>query len=52
MSEPTVETMPRGYKTFFMLDSAEHEIFYADKNKQPTNVGIFIFISIENFTLN
>ena len=24
---------PHGYKTFFMLNSAEHEIFSADKNE-------------------
>ena len=25
------ETRPRGYKTFFMLNSAEHELFTATK---------------------
>ena len=34
---------PQGYKTVFMLNSAEHELFSADKYE----VGIFIFISIE-----
>ena len=24
------DTLPRGYKTFFMLNSAEHEIFHAN----------------------
>ena len=28
-----VEIWPRGYKTFFMLNSAEHEIFSANKYK-------------------
>ena len=68
---------PQGYKTFFMLNSAEHEIllinlkllitancfnqniaeheiFSADtfvNMKMPTIVGIFMFISRENFML-
>ena len=28
---------PRGYKTFFMLNSAEHEIFSADKYENANN---------------
>ena len=40
---------PRGYKTFFMLNSAEHEIFSVINMKMPTIVGIFIFISREIF---
>ena len=68
---------PRGYKTFFMLNSAEHEICPANKSqitnnckfylakhscawnffllinmKMPTIVGIFIFISRNNFMLS
>ena len=57
---------PRGYKTIFMLNSAEHEIFHANKSQITNNanfflakhswawtfVGIFIFISIENFMLS
>ena len=35
----------QGYTTFFMLNSAEHEIC-------PVIVGIFIFISRENFILS
>ena len=27
-----MEPWPQGYKTFFMLNSAEHEIFHADKS--------------------
>ena len=37
--------LPQGYKTFFMLSSAEHEIFSASKyEKMPTTVDIFIII--------
>ena len=43
---------PRGYKTFFMLNSAEHENFSVNKYenanfnmKMPTKVGIFILIA-------
>ena len=35
---------PRSYKTFFMLNSADHEIFSANKYEN-TIVGTFIFIS-------
>ena len=35
---------PRGYKTFSMLNSAEHEIFHAHV-KMPTIVGILTYIS-------
>ena len=38
---------PWGYKTFFMLNSAEHEIFSA-----KSFLCIFIFISRENFMLS
>ena len=37
---------PRGYKTFFMLNSAEHEIFPAH-----TTVGISTFMSRKNSIL-
>ena len=51
---------PRGYKTFFMLNSVEHEIFSANKYENannswhflPTIVGIFTFISRENLMLS
>ena len=39
---------PQAYKTFFMLISAEHEIFSANKYENANIVGIFIFISWEN----
>ena len=38
-----------GYKTFSMLNSAEHEIYHAHV-KMPTIVGILTFISIVNTT--
>ena len=31
------EFWPRGYQTFFMLDSAEHEIFSANKYENANN---------------
>ena len=39
----------RVYKNYFVLNSAEHEIFSANKYEMPTIVGIFIFICIEIF---
>ena len=52
-------TWPRGYKIVFMLNSIEHEIFHANKFQITNNakfflaiVGIFIFISRENFMLS
>ena len=32
---------PRGYKTFFMLNSAEHEIFSANKYENANNCWHF-----------
>ena len=43
---------PRGYKAFFMPNSAEHEIFSANKYENANKVGIFIFISREIFVLS
>ena len=45
------ETRPRGYKTFFMLNSAEHEIFLLINVKMPTTVGILTFMSKKNSIL-
>ena len=42
---------PRGYKTFFMLKSGQHEFFPAQNVKMPTIVGILTFISRKNSTL-
>ena len=33
---------PRGYKTFFMLYSAEHEICTADKSQITNNCKVFL----------
>ena len=33
--------MPRGYKTFFMLKSVEHEILNADRYKYIKKFGFF-----------
>ena len=35
-------TRPRGYKTFFMLNSAEHEICLANKSQITDNSNIFL----------
>ena len=32
---------PGGYKTFFMLNSAENEICFADKKLNTTNLNFF-----------
>ena len=42
---------PRGYKTFFMLNSAEHEIFPGQNVKMPIIVGILTFKSGKNSNL-
>ena len=34
-----IETMSRGYKTFFMLNSIEHEILNAHKYKNIKKIG-------------
>ena len=44
--EHCVMTWPRGYKTFFMLNLAEHKIYHA----QFTIVGILTFINKINTT--
>ena len=45
----TNNTRPWGHKTFFMLSSAEDEIFSDNKYE---NVGIFILIRRENYMLS
>ena len=49
-----MKVRPQGYKTFFMLNSTEHQISTAHKNvvfimlinvKMPTIVGILTFMS-------
>ena len=42
---------PQGYKTFFMLNSTEHEIFLLINVKMPTTVGILTFLSGNNSIL-
>ena len=45
-------TRARGYKKIFMLNSAEHEIFFQLTNvKMPTIVGILTFMSRKNSIL-
>ena len=36
---------PQGYKTFFIINSTEHEIYPAHNVKMPTIVAILTFIS-------
>ena len=36
-----IESQPRGYKTFFVLNSAEHEILNANKYKNVKNFSFF-----------
>ena len=44
------ENRPRGYKTFFMLNSVEHEILNAHKYKNIKKLGLFLAqISIERY---
>ena len=40
----------QGYKTFSMLNSAEHEIILLINVKMPTIVGILTFMSMMNTT--
>ena len=44
-------TRPRGYTTFFMLYSVEHEFFLLINVKMPTVVGILTFMSRKNSIL-
>ena len=45
------ETRPRGYKTMFMLSSAEHEIFLLINVELPTILGISTFMGKKNSIL-
>ena len=43
-----METWPRGYKTFFVLNSVEHENLNAHKYKNIKKFGIFkVHVSLE-----
>ena len=46
-----VKNWPRGYKTYFILNSAEHDIFLLINVEMPTIVGISTFMSRKNSTL-
>ena len=48
--QPTSHSMPWGYKTFFMLNSADHEILMLINVKMPVINGILTFISMINTT--
>ena len=37
-----VQKLDRGYKTFFMLNSAEHEIVHANKSQITNNCKFFL----------
>ena len=37
-----IQFWPRGYKTFFMLNSAEYEIFHANKSQITNNAKFFL----------
>ena len=41
---------PRGYKTFVMLNSAEHEIFSANKYENANNMLAFSYLLTEKFS--
>ena len=41
-------TWAQGYKTIFMLNSTEHEIFMLINVKMPTIIGILKFLSMKN----
>ena len=46
---------PRGYKTFFMLNSAEHEIYPANKSQITKKIANSFLLNItehENFSAN
>ena len=42
----TDDIRPRGYKTFFILNSTEHKISTAHKTKIPTNKEVSCFKSL------
>ena len=47
-----VVSRSRGYKTFFMLNSTEYEIFLLINDKMPTIVGMLTFMSGKNSILS
>ena len=44
------ETRPRGYKTFFILNSTEHENFSANKYENAYNSWHFSYLLAEKFS--
>ena len=44
------KSRPRGYKTFFMLNSVKHELYSAHKCSMQTIIGTLTFISMINAT--
>ena len=46
-----MEICLRGYKLFFMLNLAQHEIFLLIKLKKPTTVGILTLMCRKNSNL-
>ena len=47
-----INIMPQVYKTFFMLNSAEHDFFLLINVKMPSIVGILKFMSKKNSILS
>ena len=45
----TGHTRPRGYKLFFMINSAEHELFSANKYEHTNNSWHFHIYQQSNF---
>ena len=45
LSQGISSVWPRGYKTFFMLNSAEHEIFSANKYENANNSQLLLAFS-------
>ena len=43
-------TGPQGFKTFFMLNSAEHEVFSANKYENAKNSLAFLYLLAEKFS--
>ena len=47
-----INSRPKGYKTFFVLNSAEHEIYPANKSQITSNCNSFLLnlAKIKNFS--
>ena len=42
LGDVATQTWPRDYETFFMLNSAEHEICHANKSQITSNCRFFL----------